>query len=173
MSEIIKDFPSLLMIKISNIIMLDSEINKMLYYNNVTDKDIYSLDEVKNPIGKLKDNKVFIDRRIDKVQKDSDISVFINIASDNPYLRNYKKSRFVRTCEIEIGVMCHNDCRKILNGARESVVTNRIKDLLAGNDNLGTIGEISWGNTNQMYNVPYGFVGCSTKIQFDYSGGIK
>lgn len=173
MNDIIRDFPSLLTMKISNMIMLDSEINKMLYYNEVNDKDIYSLDEVSNPIGELKDKKVFIDKRVDKVWKESDISVFINISNDIPYSRNYKKSRFIRTCEIEIGVICHTDCRKTINGLRESIVFNRIKELLYKNDSLGTVGEIQWGSTNQMYNTQYGYIGYSTKIEFDYLGDVQ
>ena len=60
MDEMIKGFPNKLMLKLSNMIMLDPDINKALYYNKVKDKDLYSLPPVENPISSLKDNKVFI-----------------------------------------------------------------------------------------------------------------
>ena len=170
MNNIIKDFPSRLIIKIANLIMLDSEINKMLYYNKVNDKDIYSLDDVKNPIGVLKDNKVFIDRRIDKVWKESDISVFVNLSKDSQYSRGYTKSRKVRTVEVEIGVVCHNNCRKTINCLRDLSVFNRIKMVLCEDDSVQGLKGIQWGETTQMYNMPQDYTGYSTKILVDYFG---
>lgn len=172
MNNIIKDYPSRLIIKIANTIMLDSEINKMLYYNNINDKDIYSLEEVVNPIGKLKDDKVFIDRRIEKIWKDSDISVFINLLKDAPYSRNYTKSRRIRTVEIEIGVICHSNCRKTINGFRDSIVFNRIKTVICENETLQGIKGVAWGETIQMYNMPKDYMGYSTKILVDYFGSM-
>lgn len=170
MNNIIRDFPSRLIIKIANLIMLDSEINKMLYYNKVNDKDIYSLDDVVNPIGVLKDNKVFMDRRIDKVWKESDISVFVNLSKDAPYSRNYTKSNKIRTVEVEIGVICHNNCRKTINGFRDSAVFNRIKMVLCEDESVQGLKGIRWGETTQMYNMPQDYMGYSTKILVDYFG---
>ena len=172
MNNIIRDFPSRLIMKISNIIMLDNEINKMLYYNKVDDKDIYSLDDVENPIGVLKDNKVFMDRRIDKVWKESDISVFINLSKDSPYTHNNIKSMKIRTVEVEIGVICHNNCRKIINGFRDSIVFNRIKTVLCEDKNVQGLKGIRWGETTQMYNMPQDYMGYSTKILVDYFGAM-
>ena len=60
--SIIKNFSSNYMTKLATTFMLDDKINKMLYYNEVLDKDIYSLEKLKNPISLLNKNKVFIDR---------------------------------------------------------------------------------------------------------------
>ncbi|MBC6695341.1 hypothetical protein H9L25_00920 [Terrisporobacter mayombei] len=167
MDEMIKGFPNKLMLKLSNMIMLDPDINKALYYNKVKDKDLYSLPPVENPISSLKDNKVFIDRRIDKVQKESDISIFINLSNDESYTKRYQTSRFFRTCRIEIGVICHSDCRKTLNGTREGIVIDKIIELLA-NAKLGGIGEATLEPFSQLYNMPFGYTGYSAKISVDY-----
>lgn len=167
MDEIIRGFPDKLMLKISNMIMLDPDINKALFYNKEKNKDLYSLPPVENPISTLKDNKVFIDRRIDKVQKESDISVFINLSNDESYAKNYQRSRFFRTCRIEIGVVCHNDCRKTLNGTRDGIVIDKIIELLA-NAKLGGIGEAYLEPFSQMYNMPHQYIGYSAKISVDY-----
>lgn len=172
MNNIVRDFPSRVMIQISNLIMLDDEINKMLYYNTVSDKDIYSLDEVENPISELKDSKVFIDRRVDKVWKESDISVFVNLSKDAPYSKSGRKSNKIRTVEIEIGVVCHNNCRKIINGFRDSIVSNRIKTVLCDEDSVQGLKGISWGDTTQMLNLPIDYMGYTTKISVDYFGGM-
>ena len=91
MNNIVKDFPNRFMMKIANALMLDNEINKVLYYNNEMDVDIYSLPELDNPISELKDHKVFIDRRIDEIRKEGDIALYINLYRDNPYERNSEK----------------------------------------------------------------------------------
>lgn len=169
MNEIIKGFPNKLMLRISNIIMMDQELNKLLYYSDVKDKDIYSLPILDNPISELKDIKVFIDRRIDKVFKKSDICIYINLANDEPYTRFRTTSRFFRTCKIEIGVICHADCRKTLNGTREVIIMNRVKELLC-NSNLSGVGEASVEPITSLYNMPYEFNGYSTKLSVDYWG---
>lgn len=171
MNEMIRGFPDKLMLKISNMIMLDKDINKVLFYNKEQNKDLYTLPSVNNPISTLKDDKVFIDRRIDKVLKESDISIFINLANDESYSRNYQRSRFFRTCKIEIGVICHRDCRKTLNGTREGIVINKIIELLS-NAKLGGIGEAYLEPFTQMYNMPFEYTGYSTKLSVDYFNTI-
>lgn len=170
MNDIVRDFPSRLLIKISNLIMLDNEINKMLYYNAVNDKDIYMLDELENPIGDLKDSKVFIDKRVEKVWRESDISVFVNLSKDSPYSNGGRKSKMIRTVEIEIGVVCHSNCRKIINGFRDTIVSNRIKTVLCNEDSIQGIKGVMWGDTTQMLNVPQDYSGYTIKISVDYFG---
>ena len=53
--SVIKSFPDKYASKVATILMLDEEINKMLYYNDKNDVDIYTLPKVKNPVGTLKD----------------------------------------------------------------------------------------------------------------------
>ena len=166
--SIIKGFPDRMILKISNMIMLDPEINKILYYNKEKSEDIYSLPEVKNPISLLKDEKVFMDRRVGKVQKESDISVFIDLTNDESYLRRYERSRFFRTCKIEIGVICHENCRKTINGIREDMIIKKIIELLSNVKFEGGIGEAYLEPVAQLYNLPYGYNGYSTKLSIDY-----
>lgn len=172
MNNIIKDFPNRFMIKIANALMLDNEVNKALYYNNELDKDIYSLPEIENPVSELKDHKVFIDRRIDEIRKEGDIALYINLYRDNPYEKNYKKSRFIKTCKIEIGVICHKTCRKTLNGNRDLIVIDRAKNLLKNDRSLRGIGENNFENTQPMYNMPYEYNGYLFIIETDYFGDM-
>lgn len=167
MNNIIRDFPNRLMLKLSTLMMMDNELNKMLYYSDVKDKDIYTLPDVVNPVSELKEVKVFMNRRIDKVFKESDICVYINLSNDEPYSRRYSKSKSYRTCKIEIGVICHDDCRKTLNGTREVIIMDRIKEVLS-TANLGGIGDTELDPISTLYNMPHQFSGYSTKLVMDY-----
>ena len=106
--SVIKSFPDRYASKVATILMLDEEINKMLYYNDKNDVDIYTLPRVKNPITQLKDKKVFLNRRVAETFKESDVSMFINVKNDEPYSRYGKKSLFFDTLTLEVGVICHN-----------------------------------------------------------------
>lgn len=155
----VRSFQDRYIAKVATSLMLDDEINKMLYYNDVCDKDIYTLPKIKNPVKELQDVKVFCNRRVEKVFLESDISLFINLKKDSPYTKNGKKSVFFETLTLEIGVICHNACRKTLNGARESIVFDRIQYILKNTDYLRAISSPKIIDTSQIYNIPLTFDG--------------
>ena len=156
--SVIKSFPDRYISKLAAIIMNDQEIAKFLYYNNVMDKDI----------SKLLDKKVFMNRRVESLFLKSDISIFINLYSDEPKNMNGKKSRFYDTLKVEIGVICHNDCRKTLNGARESVVFNRLEEIVRTNEELDGVKKPKIGGAVQSYNIPYDYNAYIFSITVDY-----
>lgn len=166
--SVIKSFPDRYISKLAAIIMNDQEIAKFLYYNNVMDKDIYSLPDVKSPVSKLLDKKVFMNRRVESLFLKSDISIFINLYSDEPKNMNGRKSRFYDTLKVEIGVICHNDCRKTLNGARESVVFNRLEEIVRTNEELDGVKKPKIGGAVQSYNIPYDYNAYIFSITVDY-----
>lgn len=167
--NIIKNFSSNYMTKLATTFMLDDKINKMLYYNEVLDKDIYSLDKLKNPISLLNENKVFIDRKIDKIIKEGDISMFINVKNDSPYKNGNKISLLYNELSIEIGVICHKSCRKTINGIRELIVSDRVKEIVTTNPDLQCIGDITVVSSSPMYSIPYyDYNGYSTVIELIY-----
>lgn len=171
MNNIIRDFPNRYTAKISMAIMLDDVISKMLYYNNVLNEDIYSLPSVDNPIKELRDNNVFIDRKVSKILRESDSSIFININSDKPYTKSGQPSSRFKTLEIEVGVICHNACRFTINGSREAIIFNRILQVIQENESLkeGIIGDkIGLGSVNEIRNMPEGYVGYSITISVEY-----
>ena len=60
----VRSFQDRYIAKVATALMLDDEINKMLYYNDVCDKDIYTLPKIKNPVKELQNVKVFCNRRV-------------------------------------------------------------------------------------------------------------
>ena len=168
--SVIKSFPDRYASKVATILMLDEEINKMLYYNDKNDVDIYTLPRVKNPVGTLKDKKVFLNRRVAETFKESDVSMFINIKNDAPHSKYGKTFRFIETLTLEIGVICHNACRNTLNGARESVIFDRVQRILKTNESLQCIGEPLLSPTTQSYNIPYEYSAYIVTMKVDYFG---
>lgn len=164
----IRDFPNRYILKVSNALMLNEEFNKMIYYNSVDNQNIYKLPKLDDPITTLKDKKVFLNRRIDKILTDADISVFINVYRDIPYTHFYKTSPIIRELKLEIGVICHNDCRNTLNGLREIIVFKKIQDILLNDPSLRGIGRPVIESTYPMYNMPYEYVGYALVISLEY-----
>lgn len=169
MGSIIKNFSSNYMTKLATIFMLDKQVNKFLYYNNILDEDILSQPDVKNPISTLNENKVFVDRKIDKIIKEGDITLFINVKSDAPYSDGARISSLYNVLTIEIGVICHKSCRKTINGIRELVVTDRIKQILTKTPELQGIGDLTIKSCSPMYSIPYyDYNGYSTQFEIIY-----
>lgn len=169
MGSIIKNFSSNYMTKLATIFMLDKQVNKFLYYNNILDEDILSQPDVKNPISALNENKVFVDRKIDKIIKEGDITLFINVKSDAPYSDGARISSLYNVLTIEIGVICHKSCRKTINGIRELVVTDRIKQILTKTPELQGIGDLTIKSCSPMYSIPYyDYNGYSTQFEIIY-----
>nr|DAU16957.1 MAG TPA: hypothetical protein [Caudoviricetes sp.] len=169
MGSIIKNFSSNYMTKLATIFMLDKQVNKFLYYNNILDEDILSQPDVKNPISALNENKVFVDRKIDKIIKEGDITLFINVKSDAPYSDGARVSSLYNVLTIEIGVICHKSCRKTINGIRELVVTDRIRQILTKTPELQGIGDLTIKSCSPMYSIPYyDYNGYSTQFEIIY-----
>ncbi|MFQ9297697.1 MAG: hypothetical protein ACLR4X_04650 [Clostridia bacterium] len=169
MGSIIKNFSSNYMTKLATIFMLDKQVNKFLYYNNILDEDILSQPDVKNPISALNENKVFVDRKIDKIIKEGDITLFINVKSDAPYSDGARVSSLYNVLTIEVGVICHKSCRKTINGIRELVVTDRIRQILTKTPELQGIGDLTIKSCSPMYSIPYyDYNGYSTQFEIIY-----
>ena len=169
MGSIIKNFSSNYMTKLATIFMLDKQVNKFLYYNNILDEDILSQPDVKNPISALNENKVFVDRKIDKIIKEGDITLFINVKSDAPYSDGARVSSLYNVLTIEIGVICHKSCRKTINGIRELVVTDRVRQILTKTPELQGIGDLTIKSCSPMYSIPYyDYNGYSTQFEIIY-----
>ena len=168
MANVIKSFPDKYINKLATILIMDDEINKMLYYNDVCDEDIYKKPKVKNPIGTLLDKKVFCNRKVAEVFLESDCSIFINLKKDAPYKNDGKESRFFDTMILEIGIICHNKCRRTLNGARESVIFDRVQKIIRTNEQLECVGEPRIKETDQSYNIPMEYPAYIVSVKLNY-----
>lgn len=155
--DILIGFPNKLIHNLGTRIMLDPIVNKFLYYSDVEDENILELPDVENPIGLLKNNKVFYSRRIDKVLDNADIQLYITLYDYAPLQKRFEKSSSLSTTKIEIGVVCHAKCRDTLNGLRDLIVMQRIADILEEDENrdIAGIGKIKIDTgIRHLYNMP-------------------
>lgn len=155
--DILIGFPNKLIHNLGTRIMLDPIVNKFMYYSNIDDENILELPEVDNPIGLLKNNKVFYSRRIDKVLTSADISLYITLYDYAPLVKRFEKSNSLSTTKIEIGVVCHISCRDTLNGMRDLIVAQRIADMIKEDENrdISGIGKITIDTgVRHLYNMP-------------------
>lgn len=157
--DILYGFPNKLIHNIGTKIMLDNVINRFLVYKDNEDDNVFDLPEIDNPIELLKDKKVFYGRRVATVLKEADISMYITLYDYRPYVKRYDKSRLITTTKIEIGIVCHDNCRNSLNGLREIAVGSRIIDIFKEEQNLGTIGRIELESFKSLYNMPVDYHG--------------
>lgn len=168
----IEQFPNKYLIKLSNEIMLDDKINKLIYYNSEKERDIYKLEDLENPIKKLKEKKVFINKKVPEVMKESDVSLFVNIYRDFPYTGVYRPSNKIQQFKFEVGVLCHKDCRFTLNGLRDILIYKGIEQMLRENKNLKAIGFPTLEQTYPMYNIPSDYIGYMSVYRLEYFEGM-
>nr|DAZ45577.1 MAG TPA: hypothetical protein [Caudoviricetes sp.] len=175
MSKLIT-FPDKYINQLGTFLMLDDTINKMLCYTNTTEDDILSLPEVKEPIKKLNDKKIFIDRRVNKLFDaifESDCYIFLNMYKDEPAsLNNGKTSSFISSFRLDIGVVCHNSCSNTLNGSRDVIIYKRINEILREDERLEAIKEVIGkpiiGTTSQNYSIPIDYNTYITSVTVRY-----
>ncbi|HBF7094923.1 TPA: hypothetical protein KOU56_004050, partial [Clostridioides difficile] len=68
-------FPNKMISNIGTTLMSNQDFAKFMIYNDESQKDILSMPDIKNPVKELRNKKVFLNRRVEKVLKDVDISV--------------------------------------------------------------------------------------------------
>ena len=157
--DVLYGFPNKLIHDIGTKIMLDDVVNKFMVYKDNKEENIFELPEIDNPIELLKNKKVFYGRRVSTVLKDADISIYITLYDYRPYVKRYDKSRLITTTKIEIGVICHENCRNSINGLREVAVGCRIIDIFRDEQSLGSIGRINLESCKALYNMPVEYHG--------------
>lgn len=156
---ILYGIPNELIYNVGTKIMLDDIINKFMFYKDNKDDNIITLPDIDNPIDSLKNKKVFYGGRIATVLKEADITMYITLYDYRPYVKRYDKSNFIATTKLEVGVICHENCRNSLNGLRELCVGSRIVDIFKEEQNLGTIGRIKLDSFKPMHNIPTSYYG--------------
>lgn len=170
MQNAVRDFPNKAIISIATDIMCDKYCSKLLYYTKDNDKDIYNDEEclpLENPIKELKNVKVFMNRKVDRIFIKDDIGLFVTLYRLQPYrLGGVKKAKYIGQAQIEIGVVCGDGCRDTVNGQRDVAIISRIVSMFCNtekqldvNVNYKGIGEYSLYSVSPLYDMPSGFTG--------------
>lgn len=138
-------------------LMKNDKITKFLYYNKELDTDINELPSVSNPVGKLK-NKVFLNRRLEKLQREADVGMTINIYSKASWKEDGRKNDTTLLNIVEVGVCCHEKCDDTINGSRTYALIDLVLSEL--NDfTSSSLGKLHFMNMYKTKDLPIEFSG--------------
>lgn len=151
--------------------MKDQDFAKFLVYSKDLNVNIIDLPDIENTIPKLKNKKVFFNRRVDQILNEGDIWVYITLYNYLPFSRRFEKSKVIDVTKIEVGVVCHKDCRDSLIGLRDVGLITCISKLLTSKS-LG-IGEITLDGISPSYNMPPEYTGFRGVFSIDHFGEIS
>lgn len=162
-------FPNKLISNIGTTLMSNQDFAKFMIYNDESEKDILSMPDVKNPVKQLRNKKVFFNRRVEKVLREADISVFIIMSEYRP---NSEKSKEVKKTKIEIGIVCHDKCQDTANGLRDVALTDCIVEIVTKNKEIAGIGKIKLESVYQMYNLSTDYNGFIITVSAESFGDM-
>lgn len=133
-------FPMLVINNMVSTILNDDIVTKMIYYTDTKeDENLLEKPSLDNPYKELYKKQIFIHRRVPNILHESKIFIVVNMADYKPYKNG---SKFIKSTNIRINIICHEDVLYTMNGLRDIVVTTRIVDLLE-NTSLGGLGKVT------------------------------
>lgn len=140
-------------------LMSNQRFAKLLYYcSDIYDNDEYNmtdiddLEDIENPVKVLKNNKVFYNRRIDKLFQRADASVFIRMGEFT-----LEKNTFLDRSYVEIGCVCHNRYLNTVNGDRNLCLIDTIQKVI--DRELQYIGKLKFVRALPIRDLPTEYEG--------------
>ena len=141
----------------------NKEFTKFVYYKDVSDKDILSLPDLKNPATMLK-NQIFRNRRTPKILEEQDVCIFISLDD----IRNYgAKSKKIKTIWVNVGFVVHQSCSSTINGSREVAIISAIEKALDGMMFSKAIGVCEVDRVVPLAGIPYEWNGYQVSVKLD------
>lgn len=138
-------------------ILKNEDIAKLLYYNKELDIDINELPTVKNPVGELK-TKVFKNRRLEKLQRKSDVGISISLYNKSDWKELGKTYKKTIENVVEIGIICHIDIDDMLNGSRVYALMDLVMNAFEKNSVHG-LGQLDFLNTYKTKDLNNEYIG--------------
>lgn len=145
-------------------LVTDDYISKLLYYKDESENDIYTMPTVENPIKQLYRIKVFKNKKVTNIILESDVYLFVTLYNYKPYYNFYKTSSSIDTIQIQVGVLCHNECLDIANGSRDLALLSRVVEVLNKSKTINSIGKVALGNCLPLVDLPKEFNGYSVIV---------
>ena len=166
MSKVYIDYANRILQSIVIELVNDDMLSKLLYYVNESEEDIYSLESLDNPVKTLykNDDK---SKNILKVIEEIDVCMFVNLLSYSQKSTAYSTSATVKTMDIQVGILCHEDCLETLNGCRDVAMIDRIMSILNTSKIIPSIGNATISSVYALLDVPYDFNGYGITISLD------
>lgn len=158
--------PNKIISEVGTKLMNDQRFAKLLYYANQEGYDYVDTDElpeVKNPIQKLKNKKVFYNRRFNKNFAEADAGVYIRMGEFT-----LKNSKVLDRSFIEIGVVCHLECLETINGNRNLCLIDTIQKVI--DNNMRYVGNLKFIRALPIRDLPIEYEGFNIILEIvDYN----
>ena len=173
MAKIYIDFANKVLESILIELVHDDKLSKLLYYVDEDKEDIYSLESLDNPVKTLYNNpnksknKVFKNKKVLKVIEEIDVCMFVNLVSYSQKSTAYSSSSTIRSMDIQVGILCHDDCLETLNGSRDIAMIDRIMSILNTSKLIPSIGKATVSSVYALLDVPSNFNGYGITISLD------
>ena len=173
MSKVYIDYANRILQSIVVELVSDDMLSKLLYYVDEKKEDIYSLDSLDDPVKTLyknddkSKNKVFKNKKVLKVIEEIDVCMFINLSSYSQKSSDYSTSSTIKTMDIQVGILCHEDCLETLNGCRDVAMIDRIVSILNTSKLIPSLGTATISSVYALLDVPYDFNGYGITVSLD------
>jgi hypothetical protein len=150
--------------EVINRIINDKIFNKFVYYKDVDDKDILSLDDVENPVEKLYNNNIWLHRRPKKILHEEDVNVFLTLED----MRSQNTSnKNIKTMNFKAGILVHEDCLLTANGSRDIVLLERLMFLIENDSFFKSLGECRVYKVNHLFGLGIEYSGFEVYFSID------
>lgn len=134
-------------------LMANQDFAKFVYYKE-EDGDILELANLENPHKLLKNNQVFINRKIPKLLLEYDVNVFMTLSRWRSYTTLKKTmSKTIDEVTIKVVILMQQTCIQTENGNRDVALVSIIKDIVEKSD-LNGLGKCSVEDVAELYALP-------------------
>ncbi|WP_300449275.1 hypothetical protein [Fusobacterium sp.] len=158
--------PNKIISEVGTKLMLDQRFAKLLYYADQEGYDYIDTDklpDVEKPIEKLKNNKVFYNRRFNKTYKTADVCVYIRMGEFT-----LKGSKVLDKSYIEIGVVSHVKYLDTINGNRNLCLIDTIQKVI--DNNMRYVGNLRFIRALPIRDLPVEYEGFNIILEItDYN----
>ncbi|MGL5348271.1 MAG: hypothetical protein ACRDA3_13050 [Peptostreptococcaceae bacterium] len=135
--SILYGFPTLVINNIVSTLLSDDIVTKLMYYLDEGEGvNLLEKPSVENVYTELYKKQLYIHRRLPDILHEAKVYVVVNMSDYRP---SQKGSKFIKSTNIRINVICHEKKMYTCHGIRDIVIATRIVDLLE-NTHTGGIG---------------------------------
>lgn len=147
----------------------------LLNYIYYTGKEYENVDllTLKPPkASNLIDKNIFIGRRIPLLMKKVGAFVDIRVNRYQPLL-NKKSPKLIKYVEVDIDIICHEDCQRTLRGTRDITIVTLLQEALENQGLTGIADSIEITSVTEILGMNVEYSGYTVKIQITgFSQGL-
>lgn len=151
--------PNIVVAEVMSKLFQHEHLCKFLYYTDEDSKTKSILDRPKVSTSKIVGKNVFIGRRIPNAMLKSGAYLCIRVFKYDVA----KKSKLIKEIQVDIDIICHQDCQSTIHGTRDITLVTMIHDALE-DEFLCGIGECRVIATGEILGLDVGYDGYRVRV---------